>query len=479
MNKTILLLILLVSGLGSVTTWAQTLSQAKSWYEKGEYEKAQPVFGRYVKSSPNNGNYNLWYGVCLLKTNQVAEAVPYLEKAVKRRTPSGQLYLGQAYNALYRYDDAIETFEAYISDLIKRKRSTAEADSLIAISRMGLRLLRGVEEVQIIDSMVVDKQELLTTYRISPESGHLTSYQAYFGQEGRGGTVYMNELGNRLYYSELQPDSTLRILTRSKLLNDWSRGRALPDNINEAGSNADCPYMLSDGMTLYYASDGKESLGGYDIFVTRYNTNSDTYLSPENVGMPFNSPYNDYLYVIDEYNNLGWFASDRYQPEGKVCIYIFIPNTSKQVYNYESMDREQLINIARLNAIADTWGTDTKSINAAKDRLQAALLIKPQTPQRVYDFEFIIDNRHVYHTLDDFQSAEAKASYQQYAQATENFKQQCQKLNDLRLQYEKADNTGKANLSPAILDLEKVIRQLDVELKQSAIKIRKLERTQQ
>ena len=45
--------------------------------------------------------------------------------------------------------------------------------------------------------------------------------------------------------------------------------------------------------------------------------NTDTYLAPENVGMPFNSPYNDYMYVIDEFNNLGWFASDRYQPEDK------------------------------------------------------------------------------------------------------------------------------------------------------------------
>ena len=49
---------------------------------------------------------------------------------------------------------------------------------------------------------------------------------------------------------------------------------------------------MADGVTIYYASDG-EGLGGYDIFVTRYNTNTDTYLVPENVGMPFNSPYND------------------------------------------------------------------------------------------------------------------------------------------------------------------------------------------
>lgn len=47
------------------------------------------------------------------------------------------------------------------------------------------------------------------------------------------------------------------------------------------------------------------------------------------------------MYVIDEYNNLGWFASDRFQPEEKVCIYVFIPNSSKQTYNYEAMDRSR------------------------------------------------------------------------------------------------------------------------------------------
>ena len=120
----------------------------------------------------------------------------------------------------------------------------------------------------------------------------------------------------------------------------------MPGSINESG-NANDPFVLSDGVTIYYATDG-EGLGGYDIFVTRYNTNTDSYLTPENVGMPFNSPYNDYMYVIDEYNNLGWFTSDRFQPEEKVCIYVFIPNSSKQTYNYEAMDPQQMIRLAQI-----------------------------------------------------------------------------------------------------------------------------------
>ena len=56
------------------------------------------------------------------------------------------------------------------------------------------------------------------------------------------------------------------------------------------------------------------------------------------MGFPFNSYANDYMLVIDETCNVGWFASDRYQPEGKVCIYTFIPNESRNPYDYENTE---------------------------------------------------------------------------------------------------------------------------------------------
>lgn len=112
----------------------------------------------------------------------------------------------------------------------------------------------------------------------------------------------------------------MQLYSRIKLINNWSDPEPL-NTLNEQG-NVNYPYLMADGVTLYYASDGEGSLGGYDIFVTRYDSESSSYLRPDNIGMPFNSPANDYMYVIDELNNLGWFASDRYQPEDKVCIYV-------------------------------------------------------------------------------------------------------------------------------------------------------------
>ena len=198
-HNAIALALALAAGLGAT---AQTLSQARTWYARGEYAKAKPVFRKYVRSQPGNGNYNLWYGVCCLYTGEEEAAVSYLENAVKRRIPSGQLYLTQAYNAVYRFDEAVETCEAYLSDLQKRKRDTAEAESLLKKSRQGRDMMRGVEQVCVIDSFVVDKASFLQAYRISPESGRVSfARNTLETADGADGTVYETELSDLRFYS--------------------------------------------------------------------------------------------------------------------------------------------------------------------------------------------------------------------------------------------------------------------------------------
>ena len=54
-------------------------------------------------------------------------------------------------------------------------------------------------------------------------------YDTYFeNSNSKGGTVYETELGNKIYYSELQKDSTLNILSRNKMMNEWGKGNMLP-----------------------------------------------------------------------------------------------------------------------------------------------------------------------------------------------------------------------------------------------------------
>lgn len=455
-------------GLANVS--AQTLEQARSMFTKGEYDKAKPAFLRFVKSQPRNANYNYWYGVCCQQTGEAAEAVKYLEFARTKKIQNAPLYLGRAYDELYRFEDAVKCYEEHIETLSKKKLPTEESTALLEKSKIGARMLKGVEEVCFIDSFVVDKEEFLKGYKISPESGQLYSFNEYFKTEGENeGTVYETELGNKLYYGEQGEDNTLSIFTRNKLLDGWSKGQPLPESINASG-NVNYPFVLTDGATIYYASDGENSMGGYDIFVTRYNTGNESYLTPDNVGMPFNSPFNDYMYVIDEFNDLGWFASDRYQPEDKVCIYVFIPNTSKQTYNYEGMEDGKIQSLAQIRSIEDTW-KDEVEVEAALKRLEEARNRKPEK-KMVYDFEFVINDVNTYYNLEDFKSPSAKQLFQSYRQMAKDYHQQKEKLESQRQSYAEANETERRNAAPAIIDLEKRVLEMSKELNALAVKIR-------
>ena len=192
------------------------------------------------------------------------------------------------------------------------------------------------------------------------------------------------------------------------------------------------------------------------------------------MGLACNAPYIDLMHVMDEFNELGWIATDRYRLKGKVCIYVFIPNSSKQVYNYEGMDPDKMISLAQLHSIKDTW-TDTDAVEAARERLRTAANAKPRTTKK-HDFQFIIDDHSPYYQLDDFRSPQAKALYGKYNQLEQSYKQLREKLEDMRSEYSRANKQEKDKMSAAILDLEQRVRQLSTEMEQTAIQVRNLEK---
>ena len=458
----------------AITLSAQSLTEARKLYADGNYAEAKPAFEKLVKATPTNANYNLWYGVCALRTGDASEALPYLQTAVKRKAQDSQLFLAEACNKLYFFEEAVNTLETYIADLQKRRKTSPEAEELLEKSRNGLRMIRGVEQVMVIDSIVVDKADFVRHYYLGTDAGNLLTTRQFFGREDDGNALFITELGDKLYYSQTLPnDSTLSLLMVHKLGSQWSDPTILPDNINEAGSNSAYPFVMPDGITMYFAQDGEESFGGYDIYVTRHDPEDDTYFTPENIGMPFNSPFNDYMYAIDEFNNLGWFASDRYQPEGKVCIYVFIPNETKSVYSYENIEAKKLAKLAQLHAISDTWTNQTE-LRDAQRRLAA--LGSEGTGASTHEFEFVVNDNQTYYQLSDFKSTQAREAYLRYQEVEKAYIDQLMKLMQYREQFATGNVSFKEQLSSIILQAEQREQELYEQTREAAKEVRRLEK---
>ena len=333
-------------------------------------------------------------------------------------------------------------------------------------------MINATERLTVVDSIVVNKKNFLDHIKLSEESGTLHTYAAFFNRSDSSGcTVYRSELGNKIYFSQPDENKTLRLYTSDLVGGKWTTPHELDELEGDIVQNY--PFMMSDGVTLYYAAQGNESIGGYDIFVTRYDMDEKKFLYPENIGMPYNSPANDYMLAIDEFNNLGWFVSDRNQPEGKVCIYVFIPNDIRKVYDTNIYPPEDLAPLALLTRIADTWG-DQDAVKEARQRLQE-VLSAPKKVVKKKDFEFVINDQTTYTLLKDFQSKEGRDRMARWMKNMRQLELNQQHLQTLRDRYAASNEAQRQTLGPQILQIEAQCEKDEAAMKAEEKAIRNLE----
>ena len=431
----------------SLSGTAQSLAQVKTLYEEGRYEEAKPGWERLVKQSPNNSKYNQWYGECCYETKDYENAEKYLIIANKRKEIESYRYLAMLYTELYRFSEAVSMWEDYIALQKKQKKDTSEMEKIVEQVRNLNRMQEKTEDIQIIDSIVVSKSAFLETYKLSDESGVLLMYDDFFKTDSPvSSVVYTNQKGSAIYYARPAENGVYNIYTQSKLLDVWGDEKALLPNLKDNNY----PFVLSDGITIYFASKGYESIGGYDIFKTRYNTNTNTYLTPEQIGMPFNSPANDYMMVIDEVKGLGWFVSDRFQPDDKVCVYLFIPDPDRKRID-DMASGEELRRRAALVSISDSWkeGVDyTSLIQLGHTEMQQNQTKKDR------DFEFFINDKVAYYSLNDIKNQDAKNLYTEVLSINKQIETLRNRLNEIRNTFANAQPSAREQLRPTILQAE-------------------------
>lgn len=76
------------------------------------------------------------------------------------------------------------------------------------------------------------------------------------------------------------------------------------------------------GKEKYFASENLYGMGGYDLYVSHWDERKAEWGAPENLGFPYSSPFNDYLFINTDDGKYSVFASDRDCPQDSVNVYI-------------------------------------------------------------------------------------------------------------------------------------------------------------
>ncbi len=308
------------------------------------------------------------------------------------------------------FQEAQEYITKELKAQSKLRKPTCNVDSLHILAdsiRITEAYIRATQQIIFVDSILIPRNEIFKHLTISPEMGQVINSESIsktigISVDSMGQSAYINALSDLAYFPLLQ-DSLLVLHRAMRIGQQWSKPEPL-DIKDQAHSQQDYPFILADGISLYYSSTTDEGIGGWDIYVTRYDNEEKSYLKPQNIGMPFNSSANDILYIIDENTNVGYFATDRRCPQDSVCLYTFIPNASHTTYPPDT-DFQTLYRAAQIHSILDTQRGHEKRIEEWKNNL------KNRAPQSSFKtaIRYIISNDIIYQNLDGFRSSEAKS----------------------------------------------------------------------
>lgn len=329
------------------------------------------------------------------------------------------------------------------------------------------------QKVVFVDSVVVDKDAMLAALKLPAEAGTLSEARQIVGN-AFDGVAYVTELGDRCIFSAADANGTKRLLHSDKLDGVWTEPQALTFGGELELGNVDFPFMMADGTTLYFAAEGGDGIGGYDIYVTRFNAEDNSFYKPENIGMPFCSEANDYFYVVDEYDNIGWFATDRRQPEGKVCIYTFVPTETRESYS-EDMEEERLRSLSQLRSIAETWGNGSERKAALRRLAEMVARQSSGNDSKVSDMAFVINDNTIYTSPQQFRADGNIARYGKLCTARHELEQLRVGLERSRGYYPKANDSERASLRSEILADEQRIEAMELKVKQLEKEIRNAE----
>lgn len=229
--------------------------------------------------------------------------------------------------------------ESYIGSLSKAKRRTLTNRTLlteIAIAHYDLSeasaQLRGIESLRTSDDQQTTVEELtrrlraaertsaglvsmqLYAYRTGSEEGLLSDLSREAPSVGQlSRTAFVSADGRERWQVVSDTLGHDHLVVTGRLGDGtWDSESAREVEIlGLEGGRIAYPYLLADGETISFAYSGPESLGSYDLFISRYDREGGRLLVPQQLPAPYNTLAGDYLLLRDEERGVDWLLTDR------------------------------------------------------------------------------------------------------------------------------------------------------------------------
>ena len=168
--------------------------------------------------------------------------------------------------------------------------------------------------------------------------------------------AYVPEGSREIYFSAPDQEGAMNIYRTELKDTVWS----LPALINEdmtSSSDEIYPMLSPDGKSLFFASSGLYGVGGYDLYMSSWDEDKGEWGVPVNMGFPYSSPYDDFLFINTPDGKYSIFASNR--DCSADSVYVYVLEYDSMPVRREVKDASALREICRLLPDGDHAGVDS------------------------------------------------------------------------------------------------------------------------
>lgn len=256
----------------------------------------------------------------------------------------------------YRFEEAVEAYS-----LLETEDSLLKLDlsNRILMAENGLSMMDFVYVPTVVARHRFPIDEFFLYYPLPEGTWRKTPSQLDSTYHAFSKASYVPDDAKEIYWSAEDKEGIRNIFRSEYQDTVWS----VPSLLNEymtSDSDEIYPMLSPDGSQLYFSSAGLHGIGGYDIYVSEKDPATGDWSVPVNMGFPYSSPADDFLFINTDDSEYSIFASNRDCPKDSVWVYVL---------DYDNMpvrrsitNPEELRNIARLEpAVSEEVNSGVKA----------------------------------------------------------------------------------------------------------------------
>lgn len=234
---------------------------------------------------------------------------------------------GDSLREKYRFEEASDAYvsasESFVDSLMTADDSLLRLDisDRLLMAENGLSMMDFVYDPRVLARHRFSLDDFFLYYPLPDRSWRQVPCQLDSVSHVYSKAAYVPEGKDVMYWSAEDKNGIRNIFHSAYQDTVWSAPALLNEHMTSA-SDEIYPMLSPDGTKMYFSSAGLYGIGGYDIYVSELDPETGDWSVPVNMGFPYSSPADDFLFVSTDDGKYSVFASTRDCPKDSVWVYV-------------------------------------------------------------------------------------------------------------------------------------------------------------